>query len=139
MSKLLGKAAPDVSCTLVSNPSTKTSLLKQISKGKPLVVCFVSKSLSPVETNAAVQRLEETSFQVKDKCVFVVISLDKNIAEAKNLSKEGAIRSCVHLYSPNQGKEYQVNRTPAHFVIGANGKVLLASEDEVVDYRSLIT
>jgi len=136
-SSLVGKPLPDMAGVLVSNPSTKVSLKKLMEKGKRMVICFVSKTQSPVETNAAVQKMEEGKFQVKDKAVFVIVSLDFQKA-AQELHAEQAIRKCIHVFASTQGKELSIVRTPAHFVIAADGKVLMATEEEVAPYMSLV-
>ena len=135
---LVGKASPDVAGVVVTNPKTKVTLKKLFVKNKPTVVCFVSKTLSPVETNAAVQKLEESAFQAKDKAVFVIVSLD-SLKAAEELHKSGAIKKCHHIFSSTQGKEFSVNRTPAHFVVGADGKVKMGTEEEVAPYMSFVT
>lgn len=134
---LVGKAGPDVAAVMVTAPTTKVTLKKLMQKGKPTVVCFVSKSLSPVETNAAVQAMEEGAFRAKDKAVFLIISLD-SLKAAQELHAEGAIKKCTHLFSSTQGKEFGVVRTPAHFVVGADGKIKMATEEEVAPYMSFV-
>jgi len=134
---LVGKATPDVAAVVVTAPTTKVTLKKLMVKNKPTIVCFVSKSLSPEETKAAVQAMEEGAFQAKDKAVFLIISLD-SLKAAQELHAEGAIKKCTHLFSSTQGKEFGVARTPAHFVIGADGKVKMGTEEEVASYMSFV-
>lgn len=134
---LVGKAAPDVAAVVVTAPTTKTSIKKLSVKGKAMVILFVSKTMSPVETNAAVQKLEESSFQAKGKAVFVIVSLD-SLKAAQELHKEGAIKNCTHIFASTQGKEYGVVRTPAHFVVGTDGKIKMASEEELAPYMTYI-
>ena len=134
----VGKPSPDVSCVVAANPATKTSLKKCFIKNKPTVVCFVSKTSSPVETNAAVQKMEEGKYQLKDKAVFVVISLDGTAKEAQTLNNEASIRNCTHLHSSTKGKEFGINRTPAFVVIGADGKVKMQSEEEVANFMAYV-
>ena len=135
---LLGKSIPDAAgCVIVTKPTNKVTLKGLMEKGKPMIVCFVSKTVSPVETNAAVQKMEEGAFQAKSKAVFVVVSLD-SLKAAQELHIEAAIKKCIHIFSPNQGKEYGIQRTPAHFVFGADGKVKLATEEEVTPYMSFV-
>ena len=135
---LVGKSSPDLAAVVVTAPTTKVTLKKLIVKNKPMVVCFVSKTLSPEETNAAVQKLEDSAYQAKDKAVFVIVSLD-SLKAAQELHAQGAIKVCKHLFASSQGKEFSVNRTPAHFVIGADGKIKMASEEEVAPYMSFVT
>jgi len=69
--------------------------------------------------------------------VFVIVSLDFQKA-AQELHAEQAIRKCIHVFASTQGKELSIVRTPAHFVIAADGKVLMATEEEVAPYMSLV-
>ena len=137
MAALVGKATPDFAAVSVTSPTTKVTLKKLMVKNKPTVLCFVSKSLSPVETSSAVQAMEESAFRAKDKAVFIIVSLD-SLKAAQELHAEGAIKKCTHLFASTQGKEFSVTRTPAHFVVGADGKVKMGTEEEVANYMAFV-
>lgn len=134
---LIGKLAPDMAAVVAMKPEVKTSMKKLFEPKKATVICFVAKTLSPVESSVAVARMEEAKFQVKDKAVFIVVSLD-SVKAAQELHHEAAIKTCAHVFSSSGGKEYGVVRTPCHVVIGADGKVKLQSEEDVVDYLTLV-
>ena len=55
---IVGKALPDVPYTVVSTPTTKSTVAKLQVKGKTLVLSVVDDS-SPAESKAAVQLMED--------------------------------------------------------------------------------
>jgi hypothetical protein len=127
---IIGKALPDAPYTVVSTPTTKSTIAKLIVKGKSLVLCFVDET-SPNESKAAVQLMEDNAFKHADKTVFVIVSVDTQ-ANATKRHTECAIKKCLHILVPaaTVQKSYGIVRRPHHIVVGADGKVKYSSEEE---------
>ena len=127
-SPLLGRALPDAPfATLDGNKST---LAKLLVPGKPAVFSFVDGARAAQESRAALALLEDNAF--RHDAVFVAVSLSATAAAAAALDKDvGGTKKCRHVVvAPASAKVYGVERVPFHIVVGKDGKVKYASEEE---------